>query len=140
MRIGKRSLFTLLAILLFAGLSLIPVLKHQWSSWKAQNCATDSHIVAGLSGSKRDVRVEEVVCDDFVHSDVISVFVRAGESGGETLAFRYAPDSMSHPPQIAWLNAEHLLISVDIISDVQERQDAVDGVRLSYRIGRVLLP
>jgi hypothetical protein len=130
----------ILAIVLLGGSIAAFRVQHQPSSSQRKRCAIDSHILVGSLASMHDVRVEEEVCDDFAHSDVVSVFLRAKGSGGrETLALRYEPDRKSHAPEIIWLDARHLQISVNLVSDVLAKQAAVSGIAVSCRLGKVLL-
>ena len=111
--------------------------------WQAQTACFRNveQIVRGPAD--RDAQIVEEVCD----VDIEYVYVQRRGSADRQLVFSYARMAGSPmlqredvPPTVTWPDAGHLRIAIDVVSQVLERHETVEGIAVQYRIGREMYP
>jgi hypothetical protein len=97
--------------------------------------------VTGLAD--RDVLIVDEVCD----TEIERVYLQTRDSRRRWLIFSYermGPSPMLQredvPPTVTWLDSRHLRIDIDVVSQVFERREVVEGIHVQYRIGREMYP
>jgi hypothetical protein len=116
-----------------------------WAVWAVRSrhdCFNHvEQVIRGAAGY--DVQTVEEVCD--VDTELIYLVPRDSEQ--RRLIFSYVRMGVSPmfrredvAPTIRWLDRTHLLIEIDLVEQILERQDMVQGIHVQYRIGRVLYP
>ncbi len=107
--------------------------------WQAQTARYRNveRIVRGPAD--RDAQIVDEICDVSIEY----VYVQRRESADRQLVFSYYPMAASPmlqredvPPTVTWLDAGHLRIAIDVVSQVLERHERVEGIAVQYRIGR----
>jgi hypothetical protein len=130
--------FALLAgSMLVAGYAAVANIKSS-----SEACRSDTSPVA--TGTY-EVDVSEATCGADGAVNIISVALKDGKGKiPPTVLFSYEPnvdmessDADSDPPDVRWLSPNQLEISVAEVARVQTRVTSVNGVRISYRIGKV---
>ena len=91
----------------------------------------------------RDAQIVDEVCD----VEIEYVYLHRRRSDDRQLLFSYARMAGSPmlqredvPPTVSWLDAGHLRIAIDVVSQVLERHETVEGIEVEYRIGREMYP
>lgn len=113
-----------------------------WAWWSRDDCFRQ--VEQRLRGPDAyDAEIVDEVCD----ADIEYVYLRERESGGRSLVlsyFRVAASPMFRrrdvPPNVGWLDRTHLLIEIDMVSEIIEQHETANGIQVQTRIGRVLYP
>lgn len=115
----------------------------RWQNFKdPQGEANDNCIKEDLPSVSNHsglvVTAHNTVCDGFGGSSTIYVYVhKSGASDDRgTLVFRYGDAGYYERPKIAWTSESSVLISVGHVSEVSKKLSTMQGVDISYVIGK----
>lgn len=101
------------------------------------NChSTKLNSVLNKTGMVATAR--NTVCDVSGGNSAIYIYVHGQDQddGRKSLVFRYFDKVDTPPPTIEWINNSTLRISVEAVSQVTKQLPRIDGVTITYEIGK----
>jgi hypothetical protein len=139
MKAGKSISLVIAIFVLLAAIFIF----NKWQNYKdpqgeaSDNCIkVDLPTVSNRSGLV--VTAHNTACDALGGTSAVYVYVhRSGAPDSrENLVFRFADRYDARPPTIAWTNESSLLISVSHVSEVTKQLNTMQGINISYVIGK----
>jgi hypothetical protein len=115
-----------------------------WQNFKdpqgdASNNCNKVELPAIRNHSGLVVTAHNTVCDVFGGTSAIYVYVHKWGAAEDraNLVFRYIDRYDAASPRFDWINESSLLISVNHISEVSKKLNTMQGVTISYAVGKI---
>lgn len=81
-----------------------------------------------------EITSSETVCDNFVHSDELSIFLATKQySKNKKLVYTFNYNPIVGDPVITWRTPDQMVVTNVAAADLIERKDLVYDVHISYQ-------